>query len=124
MTVDIDDDRAGGCVANDSNAVAEWVSEFLAGEERSDVRDKLDRSDSLDRHAFVILSTFSKAPFAATDPLTRDDAPAPTVLPTLPAEITHVWAMSTWSSGWGFRWSPMPVGWQRFSKDPETSIGV
>lgn len=116
LTVDLDDDRSGGCVADHSNAVVDWVSRFLADGDRADVRGKLERSGAPERHAFVIVPGFSEAPFAAADPLARDDAPAPTIPPTLPAEITHVWVTSTWSSGWGFRWSPPPIGWQRFAK--------
>lgn len=120
LTVELDDDRSGGCIADHSNAVADWVSEFLADEGRADVRDKLARSGAPQRHAFVIVPGFSEAPFAAADPLARNDSPTPSVPPTLPAEITHVWVTSTWSSRWGFRWSPMPIGWERFAKDVAT----
>ena len=34
---------------------------------------------------------------------------------THPSEITHVWTMSTWSSGDGFRWSA-ETDWARFTK--------
>jgi hypothetical protein len=124
LTVDIDGERSGGFIADDSNAVAAWLSEFLADDERSDVRHKLERSGLPERHAFVIVPGFSEAPFTATDPLARDDAPVPTVPPSLPAEISHVWVMSTWSSRWGFRWSPSPIGWQRFAKGANARLSA
>lgn len=120
LTVDIDNERSGGMVADHSDAVAEWVGVFLADAERADVRRKLGRSGAIERHAFVIVPGFSEAPFAASDPLARDDVPPPTTAPTLPAEITHVWVMSTWNSTWGFRWSPPPIGWQPFAKGAQT----
>ena len=50
-----------------------------------------------------------------SDLLIAPDAPLPTIPPVLPAEITHVWAASTWDSGNGFRWSP-DKAWERFAK--------
>jgi hypothetical protein len=55
------------------------------------------------------------APFAVNDLLFAEGAPLPTIPPVLPAEITHVWAMSTVTSGSGFHWSP-DAGWKRFAK--------
>jgi len=50
----------------------------------------------------------------------RSDAALPSRAPDLPAEITHLWAVSTWNGGDGMRWAP-EVGWRRFSRLAETS---
>ena len=63
------------------------------------------RSGAEERHLFVILPGFAEAPFGAADLLMRDDAPLPTIPPTLPPRVTHAWAMSTWNTGDGMRWS-------------------
>lgn len=75
---------------------------------------KLALSGRCERHAFVILPGFSLAPFGVTDMLWRDEG-VPTVAPSLPEEVTHVWLVATWDIGSGLRWSP-GGGWQRFAK--------
>lgn len=115
ITVDLDMERSGGFVEEPTDAVAHWVGEFLRGTELADVRRKLDRSHANERHAFLILPGFARAPFSVSYPLLRDGAPSPTEAPNLPPEITHVWVVSTWSTGSGFRWSPAS-GWSTFAK--------
>ena len=115
ITVDLDMERSGGFVAETTDAVARWFGEFLGEAELADVRGKLDRSRASERHAFLILPGFARAPFSVSDPLMRDGAPSPTEAPNLPPEITHVWVVSTWSTGAGFRWSPSS-GWSTFAK--------
>jgi hypothetical protein len=73
------------------------------------------RSGADERHLFVIVPGFCDAPFAVADLLMQDDPPLPTVAPSLPPEVSHVWAMSTWNAGAGMRWSP-EFGWQHFDK--------
>jgi hypothetical protein len=68
-----------------------------------------------EHHLFVLVPGFNLAPFAVNGLLIAPGAPVPTMPPALPAEITHVWTMSTWSSGDGFRWSP-ETGRARFTK--------
>jgi len=46
----------------------------------------------------------------------------PTRAPTLPAAVTHLWVMSDWQAGNGFRWSPTD-GWLAFANDT-TSLPV
>jgi hypothetical protein len=47
--------------------------------------------------------------------LWRDPAPLPTIRPLLPAEVTHVWMMSTWTSGSALYWSEKE-GWSLVDK--------
>ncbi len=115
ITVERPDEQSGGFVADTSNAVSEWIGRYLGEASQADVLEKLTRSGAHERHAFVLVPGFSTAPFTVIDPLMRDDSPAPTCDPRLPEAVTHVWVASTWSSGFGFRWSP-DNGWTRFSK--------
>jgi hypothetical protein len=107
-------ERVAGNVAETGDALAEWITEFLGGSGCADVRRKLARSAAAETHTFVILAGFS-APFAVTDLLLRPDAPLPIIDPKLPDEISEVWAVSSWSTGIGFRWSEA-YGWQKFDK--------
>ena len=114
---EIPPDRRVGWVAPTGNSLSEWVAEWIIEPSRSDDIEKLRRSAARERHLFVIVPGISStAPFSVTDLLRRADAPLPTVSPKLPSEVTHVWVMSGWSGGQGFRWS-LDDGWQRFAND-------
>jgi hypothetical protein len=66
-----------------------------------------DRESGRRLHLFVIVPGLAgTALFEVKDLLIRPGAPLPTATLSLPAEVTHVWVMSTWSEGRGFRWSP------------------
>lgn len=112
VTLELPAERRGGLVNETGDALAKWLPAFLAGDKRSDLRRKLGRTAAQERHAVVILAGFD---FAVTDVLMRDDAPLPVEAPDLPAEVTHVWALSPWSSGRGMRW-PTETGWRTFAK--------
>lgn len=122
ITLSLPHERSGGFVSDTGDGLASWVGDFLCQPDQQDVLDKLERSNALERHAFVFLPGFSTAPFSASDLLMRNDAPLPTASPRLPPEVTHVWAVSTWSSGAGFRWSPSG-GWTRFNKAVGSLVG-
>jgi hypothetical protein len=107
----------GGYPPPTGNPLAEWLSEWLAEPKRADNVRKLVSTDVDERHIFVIVTSFPSVPFAVNDLLTAPEAPLPIIPPDLPAGITHVWTMSTWDSGDGFRWSP-DGGWARFNKVP------
>ena len=119
ITLQLAPERSGGFVADNGDALASWLSHFLHEPKQKDVRDKLASSGAQERHAFVYLPGFTTAPFSASDLLMRDGAPLPLEIPRLPDEVTHVWAVSTWSSGEGFRWSP-EAGWAKFAKTVPT----
>ena len=116
VTLDLPSEQVGGYVAANGDALAEWLPIFLRDDERADLRDTLARSGAAERHAFVVVSGLSGAPFSVTDLLIRDDAPLPRSAPPLPAEVTDVWAVSTWASGTGFWWSSGAHRWQKFTK--------
>lgn len=115
ITLELSAERSGGFVADTGDALASWVGDFLHEPKQRDVRDKLASSGAQERHAFIYLPGFTTAPFPASDLLLRDGAPLPHSEPRLPGEISHVWAVSTWSSGDGMRWSP-EAAWERFAK--------
>jgi hypothetical protein len=108
-------DRRGGWMAPTGDSLAAWAGDFLAADARRDVCSKLERSGASERHAVLILPGFALARFDVTNLLMDDGAPLPSVDPDLPAAITHVWLMSTWSTGMGMRWSPT-AGWTYFDK--------
>lgn len=117
VTPDIPLSRLAGMVPSTGDAVSKWVAEWIIEPSRSDNLNKLRRSAARERHLFVIVPALATpALFAVTDLLMRSDSPLPIVRPILPSEVTHVWVMSTWTYGHGFRWSP-DRGWQRFAND-------
>jgi hypothetical protein len=105
----------GGFVPDNGNALAEWISGWCIDPARPDNLAKLAHSGEGERHLFVIVVGLGSEPFAVTDMLIRDSAPPPEIDPVLPDEVTHVWIMSTWGTGSGFRWAP-DAGWLRFNK--------
>jgi hypothetical protein len=114
-TISLPPERSGGWVADTGDAFAHWVSQWLAETRQADNLRKLRISGADERHLFLLMPGYTSAPFDAFDPLMRPNGPLPTVAPVLPEEVTHLWAMSTWSSGDGFAWSPR-TGWSRFRK--------
>ncbi|MEV7090273.1 hypothetical protein AB0O07_31065 [Streptomyces sp. NPDC093085] len=115
FTISLPPERSGGWVPDTGDAFSQWVSNWLSEPSQSDNLGKLRRSGAVERHLFLLLPGFTTAPFEALDPLMRPDGPLPTLPPQLPKEITHLWAMSSWNTGDGFRWSPS-AGWTRFRK--------
>jgi hypothetical protein len=115
-------DRTGGFVSDTGDPLAQWLSDWISEPKRSDNLRKLSASSRDERHLFVIVAGLGDVPFQVTDLLIRNDARLPTIPLILPPEITHVWVMSTWSAGLGFRWSPSPE-WQTFDKLITTWLG-
>lgn len=113
--LDLPSERSGGWVADHGNALPAWVSEWLGSPGQADVLAKLASADVDKRHAFVFVPVLSTAPFGVADLLMRENSPLPTDAPALPPPVSHVWAVSMWSSGCGFRWSA-GRGWDRFDK--------
>jgi hypothetical protein len=114
-TIALSAEKSGGAVAQTGDALASWLGDWIAQSEQAHNLDKVVSSGAGERHMFLILPGFAEAPFGVVDLLMRDEAPLPTIPPTLPPEVTHVWAVSTWSTGDGMRFSP-DIGWQRFDK--------
>lgn len=115
LNLELPPEQTGGWVADTGDALAVWLGDFLNEPSQKDVRHKLARSGAEERHAFVITPGFTTAAFSVIDLLMREGAPHPTIDPLLPPEITNVWAVSSWSSGVGFRWS-RESGWLTFDK--------
>lgn len=115
ITLQLPTERMGGFAADTGDALAEWLGEFLVQPGQHDVLAKLANSGADERHALVFFPGFTTAPFSVSDLLMRSDAPLPLVSPVLPAEVSHVWAVSLWASGDGMRWSA-EGGWARFTK--------
>lgn len=115
ITLEQPSERSGRIVAETGNPLASWIGDFLRDPDQQDVLNKLERSGALERHAFVFLPGFTTAPFSVSDLLMGDDASLPVDSPRLPDDVTHVWAVSTWSSAAGFHCS-RSGGWSRFAK--------
>jgi hypothetical protein len=115
ITVEFSQSVAGGMVPRNGDPLAAWLSDWVGEPAQADNLRKLGQSGAGERHLFVLVPSYSPAPFAAADLLMLPGAPLPEITPVLPAEITHIWTMSTWSDGDGFRWSP-DKGWARFRK--------
>lgn len=103
-------EQSGGMVGDSGDPLADWIGGYLAAPDQNDVRGKLARSGVEERHAFIILPSFTPASFTVAYLLMEDGAPLPVKKPMLPQEVTHVWAMSTWSTGRVVSWSPA-AGW-------------
>lgn len=108
-------EQMGGMSPLTGDPLAVWLGAWLAEPSQADNIRKLGRSGARERHIFVLVPGFTPAPFPVIDLLIEPGAPLPTIPPVLPPEITHAWAMSSWSTGDGFRWSP-DNGWTRFAK--------
>lgn len=115
FTIDLPREKSGGFVASTGDALALWLGHWLRESGQGDVLSKLATSPAPRRHAFIVFPGFTTAPFEVSDLLMRDAAPLPTIAPDLASEVTDVWAVSTWNSGDGFRWSEA-AGWARFAK--------
>lgn len=115
LNVEQPPEKTTGMVADTGDALADWLGGWLLGADQADNLAKLSNSGASERHIFVIFPTYSTAPFDVSDLLNRTAAPIPTSPPQLPPAVTHVWAMSTWNTGDGIRWSPDTV-WSRFAK--------
>lgn len=115
VTLELPPDKAGGTVPSSGNPLAVWIGDWLVEPAQADNPRKLGRSGAGERHLFVIVPGFTTAPAAAADLLILPGAPMPEIAPSLPPEVTHIWAMSTWSTADGFRWSP-DRDWARFRK--------
>lgn len=106
-------EKTTGFAADDGNALAEWVGEWLRQPVRADNLTKLMRLGVDERHIFIILPSMADVGFEVTELFMRSDAPLPTIPPNLPPEITHVWVASVWGHS-GVRWSP-EAGWEWFA---------
>lgn len=114
-TIELPSERDGGIVAATGDAFARWVGSWLRMPSQADNLVKLRRSGASERHLFLVLPGFTTAPFDAYCPLMINGGSLPTVAPSLPEEITHLWAMSTWDAGDVFFWE-RSRGWERFQK--------
>jgi|SRR5579875_464676 len=108
-------ERMGGFTPATGDLLATWLSEWVADPARSDNIQKLAASGATEKHLFVLVASFAP-PGNVTLILTEENPPLPTVPPSLPPEITHIWVMSMWIDwGNGLRWS-RDDGWSQFEK--------
>jgi hypothetical protein len=116
LMIELPHERSGGFIGDTGDPLAAWLSGWLLERDQADNLAKLQRSGARERHLFLILPGFTTAPFTAAELLMRsNETPLPTIPPELPSAVTHVWAMSTWETRHGLRWSP-DHGWSTFAK--------
>ena len=104
-----------GFTTSVGDPLAVWLGPWVADPKRSDNLRKLANAGTAQGHLFILVPGFSLAPDPVVQLLIEPGAPLPQIAPTLPPEVTHIWTMSTWDSGDGFRWS-VDDGWKRFTK--------
>lgn len=121
LTIELPSERSGGAVPSHGDSIAEWIGTFLYEPRQQDVLDKLHRSGTAQRHAFVFLPSFTLAPWPVPYLLMSDSVPLPRIAPGLPPEVTHIWVTGKWNTATGVRWSP-ESGWEHFSKKPRTQV--
>jgi hypothetical protein len=114
-TIELPHDQMGGFVSETGDPLAIWLSDWISDSRRADNLKKLGNSGVDERHLVVIVAGFGNVPFHVTDILMRDDAPLPTILLSVPSEISHIWTMSTLPRAVGIRWSRSGQ-WERFDK--------
>ena len=121
---DLPPERTGGLVPDTGEPLAQWLGDWISDPSQDHNIKKLSESDARERHIVVVVAALTTAPFPVIDLLLRPDAPTPTSAPAVPYPITHVWVMSTWTSGAFFGWSRQ-TGWRRFDKvfDEEEGTG-
>lgn len=108
-------DRAATFMADSGDALPAWVEDFVADPDQAHNLRKLAASPALEKHLFLLIpGIVTTAPMSVTDLLIRGITP--TRPPKLPTSVTHVWVMSNWQAGSGFRWDPAD-GWLAFAND-------
>lgn len=118
LSIEQPSERTGGAVPETGDPLAVWLTEWAAQPSEAANLNKLRRSGADQRHLFVLLPGFATGPFQLTDLLMRPSAPSQRSRPRLPDGLTHIWAMSTWTTGDGFAWSAASQ-WTRFAKITE-----
>lgn len=114
VTLQRDAERTGGFVPLSGDGLVVWLSEWLNQPGQQHNVEKLRAAVHAERHLFVLLPGFTTAPFSASDVLMHADGPLPEAAPLLPADITDLWVMSTWSTGDLFHFNA--DGWIRSPK--------
>lgn len=90
ITLQRSSERTGGVVASTGNGLVAWLDAWLGQPAQEHNLGKLRSAQRPERHLFVLFPGFTTAPFSASDPLMRSDAPLPDAAPSLPDGITHV----------------------------------
>ena len=112
---DLPTDRAGTFMADTGDALSAWIDAVVTDPGQEHNLRKLTSSGTPEKHLFLLVpGIVTTAPMSVTDVLMR--GVTPTRPPTLPAAVTHVWVMSDWQAGNGFRWDPTE-GWLAFPND-------
>ncbi|HYA45460.1 MAG TPA: hypothetical protein VED59_07625 [Acidimicrobiales bacterium] len=122
--ISVDGRALGGYVPLTGDPLADWLTTYLADDERKDVRRKLALARCHEQHVFVWLPIFHAATWEAFAVATTKPVPLPTRPPELPSAVSHVWVMSTWGGRDGLRWSP-GGGWTVFTDGgPQSEEGL
>jgi hypothetical protein len=116
VTIEQPPEKSGGSGGPNGNSLIDWFDEWVNDPRHADNLNKLDASRLPERHLFLIAPGFSTALFPVVNLLTAENPPTPSAPPGLPAQITHLWCVSTWALGKGIRWAPAD-GWQTFEKE-------
>jgi hypothetical protein len=105
--------KVGNSLPITNDPLGPWISQWVPLHPDNLVKDAPPAAS--EHHLFILLPGLNDAPSEVNYLLIEPGAQLPSTPPVLPPPFTHVWTMSTWDSGDGFRWSPA-AGWQRFAK--------
>jgi hypothetical protein len=83
---------SGGVVPQDPNVIVTWIDEVVADSRYLDMTSKLLKLSADERHIFIMSGGLT--PFGVEEGLGRLDQALPTIGPTVPKGITHVWVAS------------------------------
>jgi hypothetical protein len=117
--VEGDSDRAiffppgsGGVVPTDPDAITDWLDTVLVSDVayRDTTRKVLERAAD-ERHVFLLAG--SATPWGVEERLRRLDVSLPSRAPSVPSNITHVWAVSSFRTRLGVLWE-RNRGWSTF----------
>ncbi|HTJ72295.1 MAG TPA: hypothetical protein VL551_32445 [Actinospica sp.] len=72
------------------DALATWLSAWIAEPSRADNLSKLGNADADEQQLFFELPAFHAAPFEVNDLLNTPNAPLPIAAPSLPPAVTHL----------------------------------
>lgn len=105
----------GGTWGFSADAVAPWISDFVADAKRQDNIQKLAVASHGEAHLAVVVD-MSQSGYGVWRGLLDSDGQAllPGTAPALPPPITHLWLFPSFPNGTGLAWSPVER-WRRFS---------
>lgn len=93
----------GGALSSDANTIVDWIEGMLADPLYADTTQKLLKRHADERHVFLFAGSLT--PEGATRLMVTPLKEQPSRAPTVPAGITHVWAIAPFGIGNLLTWN-------------------